>query len=231
MCPGLVVFNGRDMAGTITALHVQKRDKQRVNVYLDGEFAFGVPIDVAATLHTGQWLSDEEIERLKALDAYARARDLAFNYLAVRPRSTMEVRIYLRRKGFDEQTVESVIQRLEELEYLNDEAFARFWIEERERFRPRGPMALRHELRQKGITPEIIDKVLADVNVEVSARRALASRARRWAHLDEQAFRKKAQDFLARRGFPYDVIRDVVTDMWEALQTEDERSKPWDLDM
>ncbi len=218
------------MAGTITALRLQKRDKQRVNVYLDGEFAFGVPLDVAATLHTGQWLSDEDIERLKALDAYARARDRALRYLAVRPRSTMEVRTYLHRMGFTSDIIEQVIQRLQELNYLNDEAFARFWVEDRERFRPRGPMALRHELRQKGIPPEIIDNVLAHVDVEAGARRALEPKLRQWARLDERTFRKKAQDFLARRGFPYEVIRDVVTDAWEALKTEDERSKSWDWD-
>ncbi len=218
------------MAGTITALEVQKRNKQRVNVYLDGEFAFGLSLDVAATLHKGQRLTDEDIERLKALDAYARARDLALRFLALRPRSVAEVRTYLHRKGFDDSTVERVIERLKELNYLDDEAFARFWVEDRERFRPRGPMALRHELRQKGISQEIIEHVLAHLDVEASARRALESKARRWTHLDEQAFRRKAQAFLARRGFPYDVIRDVVGDMWEALQTEDERSKPWDLD-
>ncbi len=208
------------MAGTITALEIQKRKKNRVNVYLDGEFAFGIPLSEALNLHTGQYLSDEDIDRLKAADAYARARDLALRYLGTRARSTAEVRDYLRRKGFAETTIEHVIERLQEWGYLDDEAFARFWVEDRERFRPRGLIALRQELRQKGISNDIIQRVLADLDPEDSARRALASRLRQWRHLDWHTFRKKAGDYLARRGFSYDIINDVVRRVWEEMQSE-----------
>ena len=126
------------MAGVITDLKVQKRNRERVNVYLDGEFAFGLPLSEAARLRRGQFLSDEDIERLKAMDAYARARDAALRYLASRPRSEAEVRQYLARKGFDDPTVNRVIGRLHEWGYLDDEAFARSWVQDRERFRPQG---------------------------------------------------------------------------------------------
>ncbi len=205
------------MAGTITALEIQKHKKDRVNVYLDGEFAFGLPLSEALSLHTGQYLSDEDIERLKAADAYARARDLALRYLGIRARSTAEVRDYLRRKGFADTTIQQVIERLQEWGYLDDEAFARFWVEERERFRPRGPIALRQELRQKGISDEIVQRVLAEIDPEASARRALNARLRQWQHLDWRTFRKKAGDYLARRGFSYDVINDVVRQAWEEM--------------
>lgn len=205
------------MAGVITELKVQKHDKERVNVYLDGEFAFGLPLSEAARLRRGQFLSDEDIERLKAADAYARARDAALRYLAVRPRSEAEVRQYLARKGFDETTVNQVIGRLLEWGYLDDEAFARAWVRERERFRPRGPKALRQELRRKGIDEGIIERVLADLDPEASARAALAPRLHQWQHLDWRAFRKKAGDFLARRGFSYDLINDLVRSVWQEL--------------
>ncbi len=206
------------MAGTITALEVQKHNKERVNVYLDGEFAFGLPITEAARLRRGQWLSDEEIARLKAVDAYNRARDAALRFLAVRPRSTAEVRRYLRRKGFDGETVERVIVRLEELGYLDDEAFARYWVENRERFRPRGPLALRHELREKGVDNAIIDRVLSNLDPAASARAALRPRLRQWKALEWPAFRKKAGAFLARRGFSYDIINDVLHAVWQEVQ-------------
>lgn len=202
------------MGKIITALEVQKRNKERVNVFLDGEFAFGLPLSEAMHLRRGQELSEEEIERLKALDAYSRARDMALRYLASRPRSVDEVRRYLQRKGFADTTIGQVIERLREWGYLDDEAFARFWVENRERFRPRGLIALRQELRQKGIAGEIIERVLAEVHPEASARAALASRMRRWQHLDWRTFRKKAGDFLARRGFSYDIIDDVVREAW-----------------
>ncbi|NPA91600.1 MAG: regulatory protein RecX [Chloroflexi bacterium] len=202
------------MAGRITALEVQKKNKQRVSVYLDGEFAFGLPLTEALHLHTGQWLEDEEIARLKARDAYHRAMEAATRLLAARPRSTAEVRDRLRRRGFDENTITQVVERLQELGYLDDEAFARFWVENRERFRPRGLHALRYELYQKGIAPEIVDRVLADIDPTASARAALRARVHAWRHLDERTFRKRATQFLARRGFAYDIIQDVVTEIW-----------------
>ncbi len=206
------------MSGHITALKVQKKNKQRINVYLDGEFAFGLPLMAAARLHQGQWLSDEEIAHLKAEGAYSLALDRALRFLATRPRSVAEVRRRLQRGKFDEAIIERVVRRLQELEYLDDEAFARYWVENRETFRPRGPRALRYELRQKGISPEIIERVLKQVIPEVSARAALARPMQRWQHLTWPAFRQKATQYLARRGFSYEVIRKVVLDAWQDVQ-------------
>ena len=80
------------MGRTITALEIQKRHKDRVNVYLDGEFAFGLPVIEAARLHSGQELSEEEIKALQAVDSLARAFDQAVRLLARRPYSTAEIR-------------------------------------------------------------------------------------------------------------------------------------------
>ncbi len=206
------------MAGRITALEVQKKNKNRVNVYLDGEFAFGLPLMEAVRLHKGQWLTDEDIDRLKAADAYSRAMEAATRFLAVRPRSVAEVRRRLQRSHFDAATIERVIERLRELEYLDDEAFARYWVENRETFRPRGLRALRYELRQKGISNEIIERVLGTVEPTVSARAALLPKARRWKQLQWPEFRTKATQYLARRGFSYDVIRDTVVEVWQEVQ-------------
>jgi len=202
------------MAGTVTALEIQKRNKERVNVYLDGDFAFGLPLWVAAELTRGTWLSDDEIERLKALDEVARAKEAALRILALRPRSVAEVQRHLKRKGFSGVVIDQVVARFTELGYLDDEAFARYWVENRETFRPRGPLGLRQELRQKGVPEAIIRRVVSEVDVPASARRALLPQARRWRHLDWAAFRRKAGQYLARRGFPYDVINDVVPEVW-----------------
>ncbi len=208
------------MGGRISALEIQKKNKQRVNVYLDGEFAFSLALDVALHLKQGQWLEDADIDALKAQDAYYRALDAAIRLLAVRPRSIAELRQRLRRRGFDAGTIDRVLARLQELEYVDDEAFARYWVENRERFRPRGPHALRYELFQKGVPADVVDRVLADVDPTASALKALQARARRWQHLDEETFRRKAGQFLARRGFSYDIIQDVVTTVWEELQNQ-----------
>ncbi|MGC8782142.1 MAG: RecX family transcriptional regulator [Anaerolineae bacterium] len=216
------------MAGQITGLRFQKQNPDRVNVYLDGRFAFGLPALEAARLRVGQYLSDADIARLQAADQVQRAYDRAVQFLSFRPRSTAEVRSYLLRTVGDEATIETVLNRLTEQGYLNDAEFARYWVENRERFRPKGPRALRQELREHGLEREIIDAALADVDSTASALAVARSRGQRMADLAVAApelFRRKLSDFLARRGFEYEVIREVVerlAEEWGAGSSTDD---------
>ena len=209
------------MAGTITALKFQRRNKERVNIYLDGEYAFGVDAIQAAQLHKGQVLSEKEIAALKVQDERNRAFDRAVNFLSYRPRSRAEVERYLRGKAIADDTVADVIVRLEQAKYLDDEDFARFWLENRERFRPRGQRALRYELRQKGVSDEIIARVLGDVDDEAYAWRAVEGRLLRWANLPASEFRQKVTGFLHRRGFDYGTISLTLDKASQILDIED----------
>jgi regulatory protein len=206
------------VAGKITALVVQKRNKKRVNVYIDGEFAFGLAMIEALKLHRGQSLSDKDIARLQVLDSIEVAHERALNFLSYRPRSVEEVRRKLRQTDIDETTIEAVIEavieRLERAGLLDDEAFARFWVENREQFGPRGTRALRYELRQKGVPDEIIQETIADLDEGDAAYHAALKRLRRYAQADEQTFRKRLGDYLVRRGFAYHTVRDVLDRLW-----------------
>jgi regulatory protein len=209
------------MAGKITALKQQKRNRDRVSVYLDGRFAFGLPAIVAAGLKPGQFVSDTEIEVLTEEGAAESAYDRALNYLSYRPRSRAEVVTHLRRRSISESQVASVTERLERAGLLDDEAFARFWVENRERFRPRGPRALRYELRNKGLSDEVIEGAVASIDAEASAYRAAEKRMHRLAHLDRPTFDRKLVEYLARRGFGYDVAREVAERCWVELTVGD----------
>jgi regulatory protein len=202
------------MAGTITALVVQKRNKERVNVYLDGEFAFGLAMIEALKLHKGQHLDDDEIARLQALDEIEVAHERALDFLSYRPRSAEEVRRRLREKKISETAIETVVGRLERAGLLDDRAFTRFWIENREQFKPRGARALRYELRQKGVPDAIIEDALSDFDEQDAAYRAARARVRRYAQADQQTFRKRLGDHLTRRGFAYSTVRDVLDRLW-----------------
>jgi regulatory protein len=212
------------MAGKITALKIQKRNPDRVNVYLDGRFAFGLAAIEAARLHRGQVLSDEDVERLKERDSFEKARNRVLRFLSYRPRSEAEVRRYLQDKGVSPSIADEVVERLTRAKLLDDLAFARYWVENRERFKPRGARMLRHELRQKGVDAKIIDQALADLSEEESAYRAAAQRGRRLAHLDQASFRKKLSAYLLRRGFPYSVVNPVVERTWQEFGAEDEKT-------
>jgi regulatory protein len=210
------------MAGRITALKVQKKNRDRVSVYLDGRFALGLPAIVAATLKPGQILSDSEIKILEEEGAAEGAYNSALNYLSYRPRSRAEVCIYLQRRGVAGGQIEAIISRLERAGLLDDEAFARFWVENREQFRPRGRRALRYELRGKGIGEELIDQAVATVDAADSAYRAAAVKVRQWRQLERLEFRQKVVAYLARRGFAYGVAREVADQHWAELTSEEE---------
>lgn len=210
------------MAGRITSLSVQGRNPERVNVYIDGEFAFGLAMIEAAKLSTGQFLTDADIQALEQLDESERARESALNLLSYRPRSEREVRRRLQRKGFSEQAIEGAVQRLLRAKLLDDEAFARYWISNREQFRPRGQFALRHELGRKGVPSGIIDRLLRDVDEAENAYRAAIRRLSRWQRMDPSERQRKLTGYLQRRGFRYDVIREV----WERLVAEESIDQP-----
>jgi regulatory protein len=214
--PGITAF----FMHTITALRQQKRNHERVNVFLDGEFAFGLPLDAALSLRVGDALSDERIEALRELDEYDKAKNAALRLLTYRPRSSAEIRRKLQEKQFDDNLIQRVIERLGELRLLDDEAFARYWLEQRERFKPRSAYLLRQELRQKGVPSDIVERVLDDVDEAASALKAAQQRARRYAHLPFEEFQQKLGGYLQRRGFNYALARDAVGAAWQTAQRD-----------
>lgn len=194
----------------ITAITPQKRNKDRVNLFLDGHFAFGLSAITAVRLRVGQKLSEADLEQLQQEDDVEQAKEAAVRFISQRPRSTAEVQRKLREKQFDDLTIERVITRLTELELLNDENFANYWREQRETFKPRGQVALRQELLQKGVGREQIDDALQNLDEEEAAYRAIASKIGRWQTLPPQEQFQKMAAFLQRRGFRYDTIRAVA---------------------
>ena len=212
------------MSGHITALRFQKHTPDRVNVYLDDLFAFGLPAVAAARLRPGQFLSDDAIARLQDVDAEAKAYDRAVRFLAVRPRSQAEVQRHLVQAEVGEAVVEAVLARLAIDGYLNDAEFARYWVENREQFRPKGAQALRSELRGKGLEREVVESAVAGLDEAAAAYKSAQPRAARLAVLaqsDPQGFRRKLGDFLARRGFGYQVVREVVERLMRELTSEE----------
>lgn len=194
----------------ITALEVNQRDKELVHLYLDDEFAMSLPSLEAAKLAIGQPLRQDELEALADARAEQRAFDRALRFLAYRPRSADEVRRNLARHETPDALIAPVLARLQELGYLDDRSFARFWLESRARFKPLGARALRYELRAKGVADDIIEPLLADIEEEEAAYRAAAGQAKRIRRTTRQAFRRKLSGRLRRRGFEADTIRAVV---------------------
>ncbi len=203
----------------ITGLRPGKSREKRVNVFVDGKFVFSLKAEVAAKegLQIGQELSTSQVEALVTSERFRRCRDAAARYLSYRPRSEAELREKLKQRGFGDDSIEAVLTKLKEQGLVDDVAFAEFWKENRESFRPRSQRLTRLELGRKGVASEIVNQVVGTVDDSGSAYRAALSKAARLSLSDFPAFRRRLGEYLRRRGFSYDVINHTVDRLWREL--------------
>jgi regulatory protein len=200
----------------ITAIRTGKVREKRVNVFLDGKFAFSLEAEVAVRerLQVEQELSASQIEALARSDHFHRCFNAAAHYLSYRPRSESELRERLHRRGFDD-SIEAVIAKLKEQGLVDDVAFAQFWKDNRESFSPRSRWLTKLELRRKGVADDIIDQVVDTVDDDNNAYRAALSKAHSLPLSDYQGFRRRLGEYLKRRGFGYGVIKHTVEQLWQ----------------
>lgn len=210
----------KQMVKKITSLKRQKKNRERINIYLDDQFAFGVARIVGAWLEVGQELSEDKIAALKAADSLETAYKRALNFLSYRERSEFEVRKNLQKHQTPQELIDEVVARLERNGLLNDHQFAARWIENRATFRPRSRLALAHELRLKGISQAIIDQSLEGFSDQAAAYQAANKYVRKLRELEWPIFQRKLLGFLARRGFGYATAKPVVERVWSELNTE-----------
>ena len=201
----------------ITAIKAQKHNQQRVNIYLDGEFAFGLSRFVAGWLSPGRKLSDDEIRKLQEEDTYEVAFQKAIQFINHRPRSIEETRQRLIKKGFGKEIVETTLNKLIEKNWLDDLDFAHQWIENRNTFRPRSNRLLTYELRLKGVSDDDITQALElyGGNETKLAYQAGINKAKKCSHDAKMDFQKKVGGFLGRRGFHYGIVKPTVECLWQ----------------
>jgi len=184
----------------ITAIKPQQR-RPRFNIYLDAKYAFPLSaVSLAkAGLKIGQEISEKRIKKLKTQDTKDKLYDKSLHFLSYRPRSEREIKNYFKKKGADEKTIDKLVRKLKSQDLIDDIAFAKWWVEQRSRFRPKGRRVLCWELMQKGINKEIIESALFSKKEELAlAKKAIGKR---------KIERKKLIAFLARRGFDWETIK------------------------
>ncbi len=213
-------MNDDAAVGTITALETQKNDENRVSVFLDGTFAFGVHQDVVVKhgLRVGQTLTPEEQQEVEHDEQYVQAKQRALNYLAHKPRTETEVRRTLRREEIPSPVIEDVIARLYELEYLDDEAYAKDYVRNRFASKKYGPDRIRRELKERGIerhvAEEAVQALFADKDLMAVAREHAEKRWKRLADEEDPRRRKqKLYRYLRRRGFTSGTISPILDEL------------------
>jgi regulatory protein len=200
----------------ITALEAGKKQQKRVNLFLDGRYAFSLDAELAVRegLQQGQELDEGKIGELREADSLQRCLDAANKLLGYRPRSESEMTERLARRAFDSTIIETTLARLKRHELLDDVAFARFWQENRSSFSPRSRWLTAQELRLKGVGQDVIDAVAGEVDDRDNAYRAALDKARSIPAGDYNIFRRRLGDFLRRRGFGYGTIKTVIEQVW-----------------
>jgi len=208
------------MGRKITGIEIQKHNNQRVNIYLDGEFAFGLARILAAWLNIGQELSVEKIAQLQAEDERESAFQIAMKFLSHRERTEAEISAHLSRHGVPQTLIAEIITHLSESGFINDKRFAAQWIENRAEFRPRGRRALAYELKRKGIAQDTIEDVLENIDEDELAYQTAQKYQKKIPASNWLDFRKKLYAHLARRGFSYTTIATTVHRVWSERQND-----------
>lgn len=197
----------------ITRLVQGKKNPNRVNLYLDDEFAFALSIDEVGkkSLKKGLELSPGEIEDLKKADSDEYIYGKILNFLSFRPRTVKEVRDRLWKyevKDEDSQTL--VIDKLKSKGYLDDIAFAKWFIESRNTHRPRSVSMLKMELSQKGVPKDIISDLVATMGDEKDTIMHLLDKKLGSRRTLDKPEKVKIQSYLVRQGFAWDKVSEVV---------------------
>jgi regulatory protein len=203
----------------ISAINPQSKDPLRENVFLNGKFGFGISAEARfdARLKVGQDIAEKRIRELILNDQTHKLIFSAEKFLAFRPRSEKEIRDSLKRKIEKSDYLEpellltNVVTRLKKLGLLDDQEFSRWWVEQRQKFKPKGERILRSELHQKGIPREIIDQLFFKYETPSNELMRIAQKKfSTYQKLPDQQFKQKMTAYLARRGYDWDEIRSVV---------------------
>ena len=201
-------------SGMITAVEPQLRHPDRVSVFIEGEFAFGLAATVAVdhSIVVGRQLSESDVRDVLLAEESRGATESAIRLVSYRARSEVELRQRLGRKGFSRQSIEAAIVRMREWSYINDEEFARQWVESRESHRPRSSRLIKRELTVKGIEAETAERIVEAAGIDDHA--VALDLAQKWLPRlekeDRQTQRRRLTGYLQRRGFGWDVVRRVL---------------------
>jgi regulatory protein len=199
------------MDNRISALSIQKKNPDRINVYLNGSFSFAVSHIIGAWLQVGQNISEQKITEMISADEIERAFQGAIHFLSYRNRSEAEVRQNLEKKGFNELVIIETMNKLKEKGMVDDTNFAREWVENRVATKPRGRRLLEFELKQKKVGSDVIRQLLEFLPDELTlAIQAIKKKMHHFDDAEKDEFIRKLNSYLLRKGFKYEIVKEAI---------------------
>lgn len=200
----------------ITKIEAQ-RNPSRVNIYIDGEFAFGLDKELVFkhSLKKNQTLEESFIKNILIEDEKRKVIDSALNYLSYRSRSEKELREKLEQKDFNPDHIDEALNYCIDKGYINDREFARSFIKDKININKHGSYRIKYELYQKGISDSIINELIEDSNDNEYERALKLAEKKVYSYRkdDYQKKYRKLGGFLQRRGYPFDVVSRVLREV------------------
>ncbi len=195
----------------------QQKNKNRVNIYLDDKFGFGIDLDNFVLLHlkVDQELTEKEIEEIVKKAEFQKTLDKLLRFAMVRPRSEKEVSFWLKRKLVPELLWSQLLTKLKLLRLLNDLEFAKWWVDQRINFSKKSKRVIKQELLLKGVDKNTIEDAVGDVKIdeEKMAKELIAKKIYKWEKLEPRIRKQKISQYLAGKGFGWEVIEKVMDGM------------------
>lgn len=204
----------------ITDMQIQKRNKSRANIYLDGEFAFA--LEMLTVMKLGLKIGKEiDVDTVKTAlfdSETSVAFGKAVDYLARAMKTTKQMRDYLTKKGYAPDVVECVIDKLKGYKYLDDETYAKLYTQQSKTHK--GQRRIKQELLNKGISHAQVDtQVQIDEDDQLATATTLAQKYLKNKNRDIKTM-QKLQRFLLYRGFDFDIVNSVIR-KFKDLSTDD----------
>ncbi len=200
----------------ITKIEQQKNNKERINIYINGEFAFGLMMEIKYKydLKEGMELDEDYIQKVLKEEELSKAKDQALKFLTYRQRSKKEIINKLKSKGYEEDIIENTLSYLEEYGLVNDVEFAKAFMRDKINLNKFGPTRIKYELYKKGIDDSIIEEVLEEDDEEYTRALVLAKKKlSSYKKDDKKAIYRKLGGFLQRKGYSYDCINRVLKEL------------------
>lgn len=220
------------MSKVITKIEAQKKKENRVNVFINGEFAFGCSSELVYyhNLYKGKEVDIEELKKVVIEDNYLTAKSKALKYIERALKSEFQVREFLQKKEYEENIIDRVIEFLKEYKFIDDEYYAKAFVTQNMRIEGKGN--IRYKLAKKGISEDRINNTLnefSSLDEEVVALK-LAEKKLKVIYKSEKNISKiksKLNTFLISKGYSFDIIKSVVSKL-EIKEAENNEIFPED---
>ncbi len=201
----------------ITKIEQQLKNIARYNVYIDGEFVLGVYDDTLLKyqLRKGDEITPEKLTEIREYDEYNYGKNVAYKFLSYKPRSIKEVKNKLTYKKISKESVEKIIEHLKKYQFLNDESYAKMYLEQKTNNKGMGKSMVQFKMIDKGIDKEMISKVIEenypeDKQIEAGKKLLEKYLKKKKKVEDKMELKRKCSQYLFSRGFSYGIIAQIL---------------------